>query len=47
MIGGMSGLYKILKSKGILKINMMGKEKEFEIQELAAKVLIIQNKKRR
>lgn len=42
---GMSGPYKIMKSKGILKVTMMGKEKEFEIQELNADVLIIENKK--
>lgn len=45
MIAGMTGPYKILKSKGVLKINMMGKEKEFEIEELSSEVLIIQNKK--
>lgn len=45
MIGGMTGPYSLKRSKGILKMSLMGKEKEFEIQELTSDVLVIQNKK--
>jgi hypothetical protein len=45
MIGGMTGPYKIERTKGNLKITLLGKEKTFEIQELSKDVLVIQNKK--
>lgn len=45
MIGGMNGPYKIERTKGNLKITLLGKEKTFEIQELSKDVLVIQNKK--
>lgn len=45
MIAGMHGPYKIEKANKIIKINMMGKEKTFEIHELSTERLIIQNKK--
>jgi len=45
LIGGMVGKYSINKAKGVITVTMMGKAKEFEIQELSKDVLIFQNKK--
>lgn len=42
MIGGMTGPYKIEKSKKILKITMVGKQKTFEIHELTDDILVMQ-----
>jgi|UPI000493685F hypothetical protein len=46
MIGGMQGPYKIEKSKKILKITMVGKQKTFEIHELTDDVLVLQNQEK-
>ncbi|MEA1850444.1 hypothetical protein U9K52_16135 [Chryseobacterium sp. MHB01] len=46
MIGGMTGPYKIERSKKILKITMVGKEKTFEIHELTDDVLVMQNQEK-
>ena len=46
LIGRMVGKYSINKAKGVITVTMMGKAKEFEIQELSKDVLMFQNKKK-
>ncbi|MEC5172102.1 hypothetical protein [Chryseobacterium nepalense] len=45
LIGGMQGIYKIERSKKIIKISMFGQEKSFEIEELNNDYIVLQNKK--
>lgn len=45
LIGGMVGKYSINKAKAVITVIMMGKAKEFEIQDLGKYVLMFQNKK--
>ncbi|KNB60579.1 MULTISPECIES: hypothetical protein [Chryseobacterium] len=43
LIAGMTGPYSILKSKGILKVTMLGKEKTFKIIKLSQDTLTFTN----